>query len=196
MQTKSAILVLTFLFATLLSLASAYPQPRILAIRAGPSIGSNQRTGTSSTRTSTGAKTQTQKKKEKDRGGDDHKDDTVDLGNKSGESHGGDDSSSSDDVNGGSGHATCKVPLTQNTVKPLDAGHGCRRIAEAFQRCDEEERVFCRGPQTKLQQDCLCSKKKLYSDVLVEQCFRYLEGMHVQTASLKDYRGLCKANLV
>ncbi|KAL9600652.1 MAG: hypothetical protein Q9179_003135 [Wetmoreana sp. 5 TL-2023] len=202
MQTRSAILVLIFLFITLLSLASAYPQPRNLAIRAaGPPIvtkTSKQYTETSNRRKSTAATTKSQQEKKKEKHGEglDHKESTSHSDKKSGGSDGGDGSSSSDDDDRGSGGNTCKVPLTTNFAKSLVAGHGCRKIAEAFETCNQQ-RVFCRDPKTKAQYDCLCSKKNnnLYSDALVEQCWRYLNDMHPQSApGVREYMGLCNEN--
>ncbi|KAL8635066.1 MAG: hypothetical protein Q9228_007407 [Teloschistes exilis] len=195
MHNKTTLLLLSFLLATLLSLTTAYPQPKSLDLRgfsAATASTSSSRTNTQSSRTQNNANKQQQQqhKKEKEHDGPDNKEkeshasETSETGG-----GGGGDHSSDTNIEDGDGKKMCRVPLSQRFAAQYEIGHGCRKIAAAFENCHVTDQWYCQ--KLSAQRTCLCNQK-VYSDELVERCYEYFSSENAQAArNVAQYRHLC-----
>lgn len=202
MHTRTTLLLLSFLLATLLSLTVAYPHPKSLDLRgfsaatASTSSSSPSRTNTQSSRTKTNKankqQQQQQKKKEREHDGpENHSLESHRTEAKESGADGGDGNGTDPDPDDGGGKK-CPAPLPQRYAAQFENGHGCKKIAEAFANCKVSDQWYCQKLST--QKGCLCGRNQsIYSDELVELCYDYMVAENLQQAALNvgRYRGLC-----
>ncbi|KAL9580840.1 MAG: hypothetical protein Q9212_004249 [Teloschistes hypoglaucus] len=201
MDTKTTlILLLSFLLASFLSLTVAYPHPKSLDLRgfsaatASTSSSSSSRTNTQSSRTKMNnankqQQQQQKKKKEKEHDGpeahslESHEFETT------GSDGGGDSEGERREPDDGNGGKKCPVPLPQRYAAGFENGHGCKKIAAAFAKCNVSDQWYCQNLSA--QKGCLCGQV-VYSDELVEQCYDYMVVENIRGAwNVGEYRGLC-----
>ena len=164
MHFQSTLCLTGFVLTSLLSVASAHPRPQSLAIREAlnPAIlSSSSKSHTSSTNrhTQQSGRLPAESKKQKDRDREDLPDhrEPPDFDLEPIES--GESGSSDNDVKTGGGGLECAAPLTQQFAAQLDNGHGCKKIAEAFQECKRTDLWYCQD--LKMQKNCLCKGRNL-----------------------------------
>ncbi|KAL8655571.1 MAG: hypothetical protein Q9226_002996 [Calogaya cf. arnoldii] len=103
------------------------------------------------------------------------------------------DGESSIDDTEDNGSSKCPVPLSQQFTGQFDDGHGCKKIAEAFNTCGASPLFFCRD--TSAQKHCLCDQTKVFNDALMTRCHDFVETQNPTAAQrLKPYvedGGIC-----
>ncbi|KAL8999823.1 MAG: hypothetical protein Q9169_001363 [Polycauliona sp. 2 TL-2023] len=186
MHTTSSFLFLSLLFSSLCCIANAYPRRQSLAVRVVPNVAGTLRID-HQTRPN-GSRPNNRKKKEKEdlpgeREQQDHDTEVPESG---------DDESSIDDIEDG-GTGKCSVPLTQHFAARLEDGHGCKKIAEAFNNCGARPQFFC--ADTRAQKNCLCDQTEKFSDALVKSCHTFLVAQNYRASRrLEPYvedEGIC-----
>ncbi|KAL8716696.1 MAG: hypothetical protein Q9225_005994 [Loekoesia sp. 1 TL-2023] len=198
MQLHSSLLLFSFLFACLLSIASTYPaSPGTKAASANSRAPQSSRNGAYSNNSGTRQTQTTGTKKKKEPA-----DPPEDPEQRHPETGSGSDSSSDSDTSEpgdieDDDKLQCPVPLRKQDTAQLEYGHahGCKKLADAFSFCNDSG-WHCHVSNAQkgcvCDQRCLCGQSQNFNNEMVEDCYNYLEGQWPAKApSLKPYRGLC-----
>lgn len=180
MQLHSSLLVLSLLFASLLSIATAYPAPP------NPGIQTSAGSRSSSSGSTTGSRVPPKNPKHHGEGSSSEEEQTH--SETGGEFHsGGGGEGGGNGVEGGDS-GKCRVPLSTEFASKFKDGHGCKKIAEAFGNCDV---TICQ--EVGVRENCLCNQSKIFNDDLVKSCHAFLNKQDLLTARLVEpYLGLCR----
>lgn len=92
---------------------------------------------------------------------------------------------------GGSGtggdEGKCRAPLPTQFASNLENGHGCKKIAEAFNNCNVN---ICQ--EVTVRENCLCKQSQIFSNALVNSCYLFLNEQNSPAAGQVElYLGLC-----
>lgn len=184
MHATSLLLFLGFLFISLLSIAEAYPRPQGLIVRVVPNTAGTQRINHQTNANTSRRKDQKKKNKERESLDEDEQQDSDPEPPETG-----DDNSDIDNVEDG-GSLKCSNPLTQQFAGQFEDGHGCKKIAEAFNRCGSSSTFFC--TDTSAQKNCLCNQSGDFDDQVLRRCYNFLVEKHPRAAQrLELYEGIC-----
>ena len=184
MHSKTYLLILSFLSIYLLSLASAYPHS-VRAVLVGV-------TGTTGSRAPVTAQTSGKTKQHEDNDEGEPENEGHDPPNDHTEDSSSTESSTEDKSDDSSPDCQNPNPLPlQFTQQFKDGqGHGCKKIAKAFDTCSSHQGFFCENLNS--QGGCLCAGHPSFDQNLAD-CVDFLgEQRHEKMVErLVGYEGVC-----